>query len=183
MQTFFRASVIALTICCVVVNALSFVPSVHGWTGEGDTAGSGATGNNGTVNNVTYNPDGSVDTMSVDINGVSGQNPAGSGQNPAGSGQNPSTGGSVKLLNPLAAKDISSFLLQIIDIILVFALPIIVLFIMYAGFTFVTAQGNSEQISKARTMLMWAIIGGVIVLGADIIVKVIQETVNSIKAP
>ncbi len=88
--------------------------------------------------------------------------------------------GSSELMNPLKATDLISFLNNIIDVLLIFALPIIVFFIMYGGFKLVTAQGNSEQISEGRSAITWAVIGGVIVLGAKTIMTVIEGTVNAI---
>ncbi|QQR65380.1 hypothetical protein IPH92_02265 [Candidatus Kaiserbacteria bacterium] len=85
-----------------------------------------------------------------------------------------------KFINWLKAKDIPEFLLNIIDILLVFALPLIILYIMYAGYLFVTAQGNPGKVTEARTALLWAVVGGVIVLGAKIIVDVIQQTAGAL---
>lgn len=90
-----------------------------------------------------------------------------------------STGGSTQLKNPLKSQSIEEFILKIIDVLLVFALPIIVLYIMYAGYLFVTAQGDSGQVSTARSALLWAVVGGVIVLGARVIVAVIQGTITA----
>ncbi len=89
-----------------------------------------------------------------------------------------------ELQNPLGSnnKTIPDFLLKVIDILLVFLTPIIILYIMYAGFLFVTARGNTEQISTARSALLWAIVGGVIVLGAKIIISVIEGTVKGLGA-
>jgi hypothetical protein len=88
--------------------------------------------------------------------------------------------GSKGLTNPLKSCSISELFLAIIDILLIFAIPIIVLFIMYAGLLYVTARGDTAQISKAHLALTWAIVGGVIVLAAKLIIEVIQGTVNSI---
>ena len=101
----------------------------------------------------------------------------GSSYNP---GQSSTGGGSGALTNPLKAGTIQQFFLAILDIILVFAIPIIVLFIMYAGFLYVTAQGDEGKIRTAHAALTWSIIGGVIVLGAKLIIDVIQNTVNAI---
>lgn len=88
-------------------------------------------------------------------------------------------GNSQSIINPLQSQTIPEFLLKIIDVLLVFAIPLIIIFIMYAGFLFVTARGNSEQISTARSALLWAIVGGVIVVGAKIIISVIEGTVRA----
>ncbi len=84
------------------------------------------------------------------------------------------------LMNPLGNTTIQQFFLNIIKVLLVFAVPIIVFFIIYAGFQYVTARGNTEKISKATSALTWALVGGVIILGAELILQVIQGTVNQI---
>ncbi len=84
------------------------------------------------------------------------------------------------LTNPLKSNSIEEFLLKIIDILLIFALPLIILYIMYAGYLFVTAQGNPGKVTEARTALLWAVVGGVIVFGAKIIVTVVQNTAGAL---
>ncbi len=84
------------------------------------------------------------------------------------------------LCNPLKVTTITEFLVAIIDILLIFALPVIIFFIIYSGYLFVTAGGDSGQIEKARGSLTWAIIGGVIILGAKLIITVVQNTVSAI---
>ena len=71
------------------------------------------------------------------------------------------------------------FLLAIISVLLLFALPIIIFFIMYAGFQFVTAAGNESKVSAAKSTLLWAVIGGVIILGSKLIITVIQGTITA----
>ncbi len=85
-----------------------------------------------------------------------------------------------QLCNPLKVTTITEFLVAIIDILLIFALPVIIFFIIYSGYLFVTAGGDSGQIEKARGSLTWAIIGGVIILGAKLIITVVQNTVAAI---
>lgn len=115
------------------------------------------------------------------IGGESGNTSVGGSGNVSigGSGNTSVNGGSMSLTNPLKATTISGFLLAVIDVILVFALPLIVLYIMYAGFLYVTARGEPGQITTARSALLWAIVGGVIVLGAKLIVSVIQGTIQA----
>lgn len=102
--------------------------------------------------------------------------------NPSSGSNNPSTGsnpGATTLTNPLHATSISELIANIIDVILVFATPLIVLMIMYAGFLFVTARGNEGQVESAKKALLWSVVGGVIVLGARIISTVIEGTITS----
>ncbi len=130
-----------------------------GQSGVGGAAG-GAPGSGGNTGGNSFAPNGNV------------------GGGPAPSG-NVSQGGSMTITNPLKSQTISEFLGKIIEVILVFALPIIILYIMYAGFLFVTARGNTEQISTARTALLWSVVGGVIVLGARAILAVIEGTIKA----
>jgi hypothetical protein len=86
-----------------------------------------------------------------------------------------------QLKNPIGYDDIKSFFLAILEIIIIFAVPIIVFFIIYAGFMFVTANGNAEKIKSARSAITWAIVGGLLILGAKILLDVIQATVDALK--
>lgn len=92
------------------------------------------------------------------------------------------SGESTTLINPLGEgnNSIPALLGKVIDVILVFAIPIIVLYIMYAGFLFVTARGDTSQISTAKSALLWAIVGGLIVLGAKVILEIMQGTLKDI---
>lgn len=83
------------------------------------------------------------------------------------------------LTNPLSSTSIPDFLTKIIEVLLIFALPLIIIYIMYAGFLFVTANGNESQLTQAKNALLWSIVGGVIVLGAKIIIEVIKGTITA----
>lgn len=93
------------------------------------------------------------------------------------------SGGSARIDDPLDGSGINSiigFFQAILDILLIFAVPIIVFFIIYAGFNYVTARGNAEKIKAAHNALLYALIGGVIVLGANVILDIIGNTVCDI---
>lgn len=83
-------------------------------------------------------------------------------------------------LNPLASDSLLGFFQTILDVILVFAVPIIVLFIIFAGFQYVTARGSAEKINSANRALLYAVLGGVLILGANVLLAVIGETINAI---
>jgi hypothetical protein len=92
------------------------------------------------------------------------------------------TGGDpVSVVNPLEADNITQLFQDIIDILLVFAIPLIVFFIIYAGFLYVTARGNESTISKAHMALLYALIGGVLILGAKVLIEVISGTVDALR--
>ena len=107
----------------------------------------------------------------------------GSGANVTGGNtgsNNPGTGvGSGRLENPLENQTLMGLLMDILDVIMVFAVPIIVFFIIYAGFLYVTAQGNEETVKKAHRALLYSVVGGVIILGAQLLLSVISGTIAS----
>ncbi len=111
---------------------------------------------------------------------------AGEGTGTGGGGDSSGTGGadeggSATLINPLGERTLTEFFLDLLQILLIFAVPIIVFFIIYAGFLYVTARGNQEQVTKATRALGYAILGGVIILGAQVILTVIEGTVSALQ--
>jgi large-conductance mechanosensitive channel len=66
----------------------------------------------------------------------------------------------------LSSQDIKTTIGNIIQIILGFLGILTVLFILYAGFLWMTSQGNEEQIGKAKGMISAAVIGLVLILAA-----------------
>ena len=111
---------------------------------------------------------------------VFAQGSPGSGQGSPGSGQGSpggAAGKSVQLDNPLNNETLMGLLQDILDVIMIFAVPIIVFFIIYAGFLYVTARGNETQVSNATRALLYAVVGGVIILGAQVLLEVISGTI------
>lgn len=88
-------------------------------------------------------------------------------------------------MNPIAYIDslgtkvdtVPRFLLALVDLIFLIAVPIIVICIIYAGFLFVMAGDNESQIAKARTVILWTIIGAGVLLGAKALELAIQSTI------
>lgn len=103
----------------------------------------------------------------------------GSGSQSGGIG----TGAQNRLVNPLGeGTTIPSFLNDILSIVTDIIGPVVViLMLVYVGFLFVTAQGNSTKISAAREMLLWTVVGALILLGAKVIALGIQATVDALK--
>ncbi len=96
-------------------------------------------------------------------------------------GVNQGTNNSVGLQNPLRSGGSIPELFQVLlDIVMVFAVPLIVFFIIYAGFMYVTARGSSDKVQKAHMALLYALIGGVLILGARVLIDVVGGTVDSI---
>lgn len=113
--------------------------------------------------------------MSVSGQGQVGGNSGSQGQVGGNSGQ--VTTQTVELKNPLKVDNIESLIEGILNIVLILSVPVIVFFIIYAGFLYVTARGNAEQVKKATTALTYAIIGGVLIIGAVAIAEIVKELV------
>lgn len=101
-----------------------------------------------------------------------------------GTGESGGTGANIntKIQNPLGDNitDIPSFIKEVINIIIYIGIPIITLAIIYTGFLFVKAQGNPEELTKAKRTLLYTLIGGALLLGAFVIAEAIGKTVEDI---
>lgn len=91
------------------------------------------------------------------------------------------TSDGVFLKNPLGDTTLMGFLQELLDVLMVFAIPLIVFMIIYAGFLFVMDRGSDKNLAQAKRALLYAVIGGVIIIGANIILDVIQGTVDAFR--
>jgi hypothetical protein len=83
------------------------------------------------------------------------------------------------LSNPLSFSSVTSLLEAILNVVVIISIPIVVLFLILAGFHYVTAQGNPEKIKDASKALLYGVIGGVVILGASAILAIVENTVNA----
>jgi NADH:ubiquinone oxidoreductase subunit 6 (subunit J) len=84
--------------------------------------------------------------------------------------------------NPIKQTSIYGLIGAVLQFVVKIGAVVVVFFIIYAGFQFVTAQGNEEKISSARKSFMWTIIGGLILLGAMTLSGVVCNTANQLGA-
>lgn len=98
-------------------------------------------------------------------------------------GQNGSTQSTtIALENPLSGiSNVNDLLVALLNVLIVIATPIIVIFIILAGFKYVTAQGDTKQLEDARRALTYAIVGGVLIIGAVAIAEIIKNTVEAFR--
>lgn len=94
------------------------------------------------------------------------------GQDPGGTSCPPG-----QLCNPIKVQSFPLLIKTILEAMIKIGIPIIALAIIYSGFLFVSARGNSEQLKKAKNALMYTLIGGAVLLGSWTIAQVISETV------
>ena len=91
------------------------------------------------------------------------------------------TGTNIKLINPLkAGTSIESFLQNILSYVIRIGTIVIILMIVYVGYLFVIAQGKPGEIEKARSALLWTVVGALILLGSQAIAISIKATVTSL---
>lgn len=83
--------------------------------------------------------------------------------------------------NPLQVSSITELLAKVLDIVVQVGLVFIVFFIIFAGFQFVTARGDTTKITKAREALVATLIGSAIVLGSYAIVTALNNTVCQLR--
>ncbi len=87
-----------------------------------------------------------------------------------------------ELHNPIGTRDIYAFFAKLLQLVAQIAFPIIVLYLVYIGFNFISAAaaGKSEDLKKARESLFWALVGALLVLGAYALSLAIKATVQEL---
>ena len=83
--------------------------------------------------------------------------------------------------SPTGDKDLMSLITKILNNILMpIAAVFVTIWIIYAGFKYVVAQGNPAKVSEAHKTLLWSLIGAGILLGAAGISKVVETTIKAL---
>ncbi|PSO46722.1 MAG: hypothetical protein BRC24_00510, partial [Parcubacteria group bacterium SW_4_46_8] len=81
----------------------------------------------------------------------------------------------------ITSTSLQEFLGELLEAFVTLLYTILVLALVYSGFLFVTAQGNPEQLQKARTVLKWVVVGAVIIFARWLIADIIGTTVNEVR--
>ena len=84
------------------------------------------------------------------------------------------------LENPLRFSSLERFIEGVLQAIVMVALPIIVAFIVYAGFKYIAARGNSSKITSAHENFKYVIIGTILILSAWVLATLIGGTVSQL---
>ena len=88
----------------------------------------------------------------------------------------------IEIKNPFKQNTIEGLITTIIkDILIPIGSVVAVVMVIYAGFLFVIARGDTGQITKAKDALFWAVIGAAILLGAWIISEAIGKTISQLR--
>jgi len=82
--------------------------------------------------------------------------------------------------NPLQSNSLLELLSAVVHGVTRIGAIALVFALVWTGFQFVVAQGNEEKIRGARTMFLWTVVGGAILLGAELIANIITSTAGSL---
>ena len=83
-----------------------------------------------------------------------------------------------------AGNNLMSLLITILQrVVMPVAAVVVVMWIIYAGFKYLTAQGKPKEIEEAHQRLLWSLIGAGILLGAAGIAEVVKNTINGFLTP
>jgi len=85
----------------------------------------------------------------------------------------------MQLNNPITFGSIPDLLAAMLNVVIIISTPIVIFFIIYAGFSSVTAQGNPEKLNQAKKALLYGIIGGVIIVGSVAITAIVSSTATA----
>ncbi len=96
---------------------------------------------------------------------------AGGGGTPVGGG----AGGGFTLTNPIQSSTFAGVMQKVAEVAAKIGLPLVVVFMIYAGFLFVSARGNEEKLTSAKNTFFWAVVGALLVVGAYAIATAIQQ--------
>jgi flagellar biosynthesis protein FlhB len=112
----------------------------------------------------------------------------GGGHEPA---PNPTTGGiediEIEFTNPIGGNgsvagidSLTELIEAILQIVITFGIPLVVLAIIYTGFLFVSAMGDKAKIEDARKAFTWVVVGAIIILSSFVIAEAIDGTIQQI---
>jgi hypothetical protein len=82
--------------------------------------------------------------------------------------------------NPIQAQSIAGLLTDVLKFFVRVATVVCVLGIVWSGFLFVKAQGNDEQLAKAKRAFFFSLVGTLLMLGAEVLAQAIGKTVEQI---
>lgn len=80
----------------------------------------------------------------------------------------------VTLVNPIGYNDFPSLLFAIANGVAVLVGSLSVIMIIWSGILFLVSAGDPAKIQKAKSSLVWAIIGMAIAISAGVIIEVIK---------
>ena len=82
--------------------------------------------------------------------------------------------------NPIKTDTFFGLAEIIANVMIAIGIPVAAIFIIYAGFLFISARGNEEQIKTAKITFYWTILGVALLVGARVIAGALQTTITGL---
>jgi hypothetical protein len=90
-------------------------------------------------------------------------------------------GSRATFVNPISAGSIPELLSDLLKFFVRVATVLCVLYLVWSGFLFVKAQGNEQELKKAKQAFFYALVGTLLMLGAEAIADAIAKTVDELQ--
>lgn len=84
----------------------------------------------------------------------------------------------LKLDNPLQAKDFKSMVDKVVNFVIILAVAIAPIFILYAGFQYMTSGGDPTKVKKATQIITYVVIGLAILLLSKGLIMVLMSVLG-----
>jgi len=84
--------------------------------------------------------------------------------------------------NPINQTSILGLLKGVLKVVLEISIPVAALGLVFSGFLFVKARGNEQELTKAKSVFFWVIVGTAVILGAWVLTQGICQTVVKLGA-
>ena len=86
------------------------------------------------------------------------------------------------LENPLGSKanSLTGLFIKLVNIVVNISYAVVAFFLILSGFKFVVAQGNPKEIESAKQTFWYTIVGGLIIVGAQTIARILENLVKSL---
>ena len=76
--------------------------------------------------------------------------------------------------------DLRTIFMNILDVAQTIMIMVATLYLLYAGFMFVTAKGDPAKLKKAQNALLWGLVGAALILTAEVLALGIGDTVKEV---
>lgn len=136
----------------------------------------------GNVNNNPQSGTGVVPSAPLQNSGSGQQQVPTGGSQPAPGGQTTPVQPPAKLENPLGSKanSLTGLFMKLVNIVVNISYAVVAFFLILSGFKFVVAQGNPKEIESAKQTFWYTIVGGLIIVGAQTIARILEELVKNL---
>lgn len=83
--------------------------------------------------------------------------------------------GAICIQNPLQCTSIPDCAGRLIAALLAIAVPVVSIMVLVGGFRLMTAGGSPEKVESGRKIILYAVVGFVVVLGANAVVAILRS--------